>query len=123
MCSKTENQINLLSKKKVSLRGKAIILNSFVLSKAQFLSNLFLIPKQLEKQLHKLIFKYTGFYENIKPISRKTIYPPKERGGLGMLHPNFHNIAMKIKHYESKRPRKLIYMDSPNKVLHFPKTL
>lgn len=76
---KTENQINLLSKRKVSLRGKAIILNSFVLSKAQFLSNLFLIPKQLEKQLHKLIFKYTWFYENIKPISKKNNIPSKRK--------------------------------------------
>ena len=64
----------------------------------QFLSNLFLIPKQIEKKLHKLIFKYICFCETIEPISRKTLYLPKERGGLGILHPNFHNIAMRIKH-------------------------
>ena len=93
---KIENQINLFSKRKLSLRGKAIILNSIVLSKAQLLSNLFPIPKQIEKKLHKLIFKYIWYYDNIEPISRKT-YLPKEKG-IGILCPNIHNIAMRIKH-------------------------
>ena len=54
---KFENQINLLSKRKLSLTGKAIILNSIVLSKTQFLSNLFPILKYVEKTT-QINFKY-----------------------------------------------------------------
>ena len=95
---KIENQINLLSKRKLSLRGNAIILNSIVPSKEQFLSNLFPIPKQIEKKLHKLIFKYIWYYERVEQISRKTLYLPKEEGGIGILHRKLHNIVMRIKH-------------------------
>ena len=73
---KFENQINLLSKRKLSLTGKAIILNSIVLSKTQFLSNLFPILKYVEKTT-QINFKYIWYYEK-KTISRKTQYLPKE---------------------------------------------
>ena len=73
---KFENQINLLSKRKLSLTGKAIILNSIVLSKTQFLSNLFPILKYVEKTT-QINFKYIWYYEK-KKISRKTQYLPKE---------------------------------------------
>ena len=75
---KKEKQINLLSKRKLPMAGKAIVLNSIILSKTRFLSNIFHIPKNIEKQLHKLIFQYIWYYEKTKPISRTTLYLPKE---------------------------------------------
>ena len=67
---KYENQINLLSKRKLSLTGKAIILNSIVLSKTQFLSNLFPILKYVEKTT-QINFKYIWYYEKRKQSQEK----------------------------------------------------
>ena len=95
---KMGNQIKLLLKRTRSLKGKAIILNSIILSKTQFLSNIFPIPKTLENQIHKLMFQYIWHYKKMEPISRTTLHLPKEEGGIGILHLNIHNKALRIKH-------------------------
>lgn len=60
--------------------------NKLVYSKTQLLSNIFHMPKNIEKQLHILIFQYVWYYEKIEPISRS-----KEKSGIGILRPNRHN--------------------------------
>ena len=73
-------------------------MSSIILSKTQFLSNIFPIPKNIEKQLHKLIFKYIRYYEKTKLISRTMLYLPKEEGEIEILQPNLHNRAIRTKH-------------------------
>lgn len=65
--------------------------NKLVYSKTQLLSNIFHIPKNIEKQLHILIFQYIWYYEKIEPISRSKLYLSKEKSGIGILRPNRHN--------------------------------
>ena len=51
-CAKTKSQRNL------SLKGKTIVLNTFILSKLWFIADIFPIPKELTPEINKIIFVY-----------------------------------------------------------------
>ena len=53
-----QNHINKLSPKELSLMSKAIILNTLILAKTAYLSNIFPIPQNILTQIHKQIFHY-----------------------------------------------------------------
>ena len=53
-----EKQTQQLSRRHLSLRGKAILLNSLILSKVTFLSNVFKIPTTLRQKIENKIFKH-----------------------------------------------------------------
>ena len=55
---KIEKQIQQLSRRHLSLRGKAMLLNTLILSKVAFLSNVFPITNQIQQQLQSHIFKH-----------------------------------------------------------------
>lgn len=55
---KIEKQIQQLSRRHLSLRGKAMLLNTLILSKVAFLSNVFPITNQIQQQLQSYIFKH-----------------------------------------------------------------
>ena len=94
---KMEKHINKLSTRTLSLYGKTIIINTLILSKTSFLSNVFPIDTKTTQQIHKKIFQYI-WKNKQEAISRKTLFLNKKLGGLNLLEPQAHNIAMRIKH-------------------------
>ena len=53
------------------------------------------------KILHKKythIFQYLWQNKTPEPIARKTLFLPKNKGGLNIKEPEAHNMAMRIKH-------------------------
>ena len=50
---------------------KAILLNSLILSKVTFLSNIFPIPNTVQKQIETNIFRHTWQFSEREPIARK----------------------------------------------------
>ena len=52
---KMENYINKLSSRELSLMGKSVILNTLILSKTAYLSNIFPIPQEILIQIHKYL--------------------------------------------------------------------
>ena len=95
---KMEKHINILSPRILSLYGKAKIINTLILSKTSFLSNVFPIDTKITQNIHKKIFEYIWKNKEQEPIARKTIFLNKKLGGLNLLEPQTHNIAMLIKH-------------------------
>ena len=89
-----ENHINKLSCRNLSLIGKAIILNILILAKTAYLSNAFGIPNEILTQLQKKIFQYIWQDQKKEPIARKTLFLPKNRGGINIKEPDTHNKAM-----------------------------
>ena len=75
-----------------------ILLNTLILSKVTFLSNIFSIPNQALKQIETNIFKHIWQFTTKKPIVRKTLFLPKTQGGIGLTKPKNHSLAMRIKH-------------------------
>ena len=83
----------------LSLRGKAILLNTMTLSKVTFLKNVFPIPKTIQQQLETHIFKHIWQFPQKEPIARSTLYLPKTQGGIGLIQSQYHSMAMRIKHF------------------------
>ena len=94
---KITKHINKLSQQILSLKGKVQIANTLILSKTSFLSNVFPIDLQIAQSTQENIFKYI-WKNKQEQIARKTIFLPKKLGGLNLLEPQAHNIAMRIKH-------------------------
>ena len=99
--------------KTLSLRGKAILLNTLILSKVTFLSNIFPISTQTLKQIEKHIFKHIWQFSNWEPIARKTLFLPKTQAGIGLIEPKYHCLVETgtFSHTERRtKPRKLDFI-------------
>ena len=74
-CTKTQSKRNL------SLKGKTIVINTLILSKLWFMANAFPIPKDLILEINKIIFGYLWKGSAAQPITRETLFLPRDRGG------------------------------------------
>ena len=103
-----QNHINKLSPKELSLMSKAMILNTLILVKTAYLSNIFPIPQDILTQLHKQIFHYI-WPKNQEPIARKTLFLPKNKGAINIKESEVHNLAMRsrIKHLLNLKYKKI----------------
>ena len=95
---KIENHINKLSPRVLSLYGKAILLNTLILSKTTYLSNIFPLDGIATSKIHKNKFQYIWNDQKLEPIARKTIFLKKKLGGLNLIEPEAHNYTMRTKH-------------------------
>ena len=68
-----EKQLQQLSRIHLSLRGKAIILNTSILSKITFQSNIFPIPIQILKQIEANIFKHQAILQKRTSSKKNTL--------------------------------------------------
>ena len=93
---KMENHIRKLTPRNLSLYGKTILINTLILAKTTFLSNILPIPEQITQKIHKQIFQYTWYNKSQTPIARKTLFLPKHKGGLNLKETEAHNYAMRI---------------------------
>ena len=91
---KIETQIQQFSRRHLSLRGKAILLNSLILPKVTFLTNVFPINNEIQKQLEKQIFEHLWQFTKKEPIARATLFLPKTQGRVGLIHWKHHSLAM-----------------------------
>ena len=91
-CAKTQSQRN------PSLKGKTIVINTWISSKLWFTANVFPIPKDLIPEINKIIFGYLWKGSAAKPIARKTLFLPRDRGGLGILVPLIQGQALRVKY-------------------------
>ena len=98
MLQKLEKHIHKLSSRHLSLNGRAILLNTLILAKSAYLSNVFPIPDKTLTKIHIIIFQYLWQNKNTEPIARKTAFLQKQKSGLNIKDPNIHNLPMRLKH-------------------------
>ena len=79
-----ENHIQKMSTRKIYFYGKSILINTLILAKATFLSNIFLIPEKVLQNIHKITFKYLQQNKTLEPTARKTLLLPTNKGGLNL---------------------------------------
>ena len=87
-----------MSQRQLSLYGKSILINTLILTKTTFLSNIFPIPEKIIQKIHKIIFQYLWQNKTSEPIARKTLFLPRSKGGLNIKQSETHNISKRIKH-------------------------
>ena len=81
--TKLTNKLSKLRYRTLSLRGKAIIINTLALPQIWFLASLLHIPKWALTAIEKQIFTFLSDDKRMEPIKRKTLYLSPELGGLG----------------------------------------
>ena len=82
--TKMENHIQKLTIRQFSLYGKSILINTLILAKTTFLSNVFHIPEKIIQKIHTNIFQYLWQNKTPEPIARKTLFLPKNKGSLNI---------------------------------------
>ena len=89
-CAKTQSQRNL------SLKGKTLVINTCILPKVGFVSNVFPLHTYIILEIKKIIFGYLWKGSAAKSIARETLFLPRDRGGLGILLPLIEGLALRI---------------------------
>ena len=101
-----ENHIQKMSSRQLCLCGNAILINTLILAKTTFLSNVFPIPGKIINKIHKNIFGYLWQNKTSEPKVRKTLFLPKGKRGLNVKEPEAHNLSMRIKHLLTLKQKK-----------------
>ena len=87
----------------LSLKGKVIVVNSLVLSKAWYLATVISLPDDMLKKIERLIRSFLWRQQGMKydPIERKTLYQPKDKGGLDIKNPQTQQKALQLNFFKN----------------------
>ena len=96
---KLKAKLSLFRYRSLSLHGKVLLLNTVALSKIWFLSTVIAMPNWALRILESHIFCYLWDDKGVEPIQRNTLYLPLKDGGLGLLHPQRQNTALRMKFF------------------------
>ena len=95
--------------RKLSLLGKILVLNSVILAKVWYKASVLPLSRPDQRVLETLLFDFL-WDGKPDPIQRRTVYLPKDKGGLGLKHPLYQQQSLQLKFiYDVVRPH-----------LHFP---
>ena len=94
-----ENHIRKISQRQLPLYGKSISIKILILARRTFLRKVFLIPAKIIQKIHKNIFQYLWQIKIPEPITRKTLFLPKSKGGLNIKESEARNLSIHIKHW------------------------
>ena len=89
-----------LKKRKLSLKGKTLVLNTVVMAKIWYLATVLPIPEVETKTIQAVLFDYLWGGKNNNPITRNVVYQPKHKGGLYLKNPILQQKALQIKFAE-----------------------
>ena len=89
-----ENHIKKLSSRILALYWKLIIINTLIISKTSYLSNVFSTDTETNAKIHKKIFQYI-WNKKQEPTARKTTFLKKKLEGLHLIEPGVHHYAIK----------------------------
>ena len=95
---KLKTKLKSFKYRNVSLRCKAIYINTLALSKVWFTANLFPASKTTEKEIKKQISVYLWQSDYAEPVKRKILNLPASKGGLGILDVAQQCLALRTKH-------------------------
>ena len=91
--------------RQLSLFGKTILINTLILAKTTFLSNIFSTPQITIHKIHKINFQYLWQNKTPEAIARKTLFLAKSKGSLYLKEIEAHNFAMRTKHLLSLKQK------------------
>ena len=99
---KMEKQLSKLRFRKLSLKGKVTVLNTLVLSKAWYAATVIQLPNDMFKKIERLIMSFLWGRKNMSydPIERKTLYQPKDKGGLDLKSVKFQQNALQLNFFK-----------------------
>ena len=90
----------------LSLYGKTVLINTLILSKTSYLSNVFPIDAEITHKIHNKRITYLWKNKTTELIARKTIHLKQIFGGLNLKEPKAQDFAMRIKHLLTLKQKK-----------------
>ena len=93
-----EYHIQKMSMRQIWLYGKSFLINTLILAQTTFLTKAFPVPEKIIQKIDTNIFYYLCQNKTPEPIARKTLFRPKNKGGLKIKESEAHNLTIRIKH-------------------------
>ena len=94
----TKTQLINLKKRKLSLKGKVLVLNTVVMAKVWYLATVISMPEEKEQEIRTAIFEFLWDGQNKNPIKQNAVFQPKEKGGLNLKSPKRQQDALQMKY-------------------------
>ena len=95
--NKISDKIENLSKRSLSIRGRAIVANSLLTSKLWYIATILDIPSDILSKIESLVFKTHIWQDKTERIKRKSLYLPIWEGGIGLLNIQAQQDSLKLK--------------------------
>ena len=93
-----EKRAKIMKTRSLSLKGKALIVNTILLSKAWHVGRVYMPTTEAIRKIQKIVFQYI-WAKSHEPITRETLFQPCKKGGLGLLQIKNQCAALQIKDY------------------------
>ena len=93
---KLSKRLEAWSFRSLSLKGKALIINSLALSGLVYIGSIFRLPENICKQINRAIFKFLWAGKN-ELVARRTCQNPIQHGGLGIVDINAKVKALQLR--------------------------
>ena len=94
---KLSRRLDAWSFRSLSLKGRALIINSIAISGLVYVGSVFRLSDSLYKSINRIIFKFLWADKN-ELVARKTCFLPIHQGGLGIVDINVKVKALHLKH-------------------------
>ena len=95
---KMEKRSEIMKTRNLSLRGKVIIINTIILSKAWHVGRIYLPTLDIIRKINRIIFNYIWGKKH-EPVAREALFQDLKKGGLGVIEVLKQCAAMQIKEY------------------------
>ena len=91
-----KNYLDNHKDRKLTLKGKVIQLNTIAMANFWYLAKV--IPTTIEtiRSVEKLIFPFLYYPKKVESVARKTLYLPKDKGGIGLVNTELKARALMI---------------------------
>ena len=97
---KLTNRLEAWKHRSLSLKGKALIVNTIALSGLVFVGTIYHLPPAIEKQVNRAIFQFIWAGKN-ELVSRKKMFQPANKGGQGVVDIHLKTNALHLKFLQS----------------------
>ena len=94
------NRLEAWKHRSLSLKGKALIVNTIALSGLVFVGTIYHLPPAIEKQVNRAIFQFIWAGKN-ELVSRKKMFQPTDKGGQGVVDIHLKTNALHLKFLQS----------------------
>ena len=83
--------------RKLSLKGKVLVLNMLIISQAWYAGTILPLPESKAKEIESVMFNFLWTGNQSNPIRRDTIYQLRDDGGLALKNPRLMVKALQLK--------------------------
>jgi hypothetical protein len=97
MIAQVKEQVQLYSSRQLSIRGRATVINTLIMSKIWYRLRLIEPTQAFFTKLKSVIYGFVSLHKK-PPLSFNQMCLPINQGGLGIIHPQKQHLSLQIRH-------------------------